>query len=100
MDISWINKFSGGLDLIPVAIALAGFFLMFRLPKAQTLERKLAHALAGICFVALPIAQISWIFAVIEGVPMLGAMMDSVWTIFNFCSVVALLILLHDRDVA
>jgi hypothetical protein len=48
--------------------------------------------------VALPVAQISWILAVIEGVPMLGAMMDSVWTIFNFCSVTALLILLHDRD--
>jgi hypothetical protein len=45
MDVSWINKFSGGLDLIPVAIALTGFFLMFRLPKAKTLERKLAHAL-------------------------------------------------------
>ena len=94
-DLSWLQKFSGGLDLIPVFIALAGIALAMRLPKADTIEIRFANILAMICFVALPIAQFGWISAVIRGVPALGSIMDNVWTIYNFASLGAIMLLQH-----
>ena len=96
-DLSWLQKFSGGLDLIPVFIALAGIVLAMRLPKADTLEVRFANILAMICFIALPIAQIGWISAVVRGVPMLGSVMDNVWTVYNFASLGAIMLLQHGR---
>ena len=97
MDLSWLQSFSGGLDLIPVVIAIAGIVMSIRLPKAETLDARLANLLAMICFVALPIAQVGWISAVIRGVPALGSVMDNVWTIYNFASLSALLLFQHGR---
>ena len=97
MDLTWLQKFSGGLDLLPVVIAIAGAVLMLRLPKAQTLEQKFAYALALVCFIALPIAQIGWIASVIRGVPALGSIMDNIWTVYNFASVLAILLMQHGR---
>jgi hypothetical protein len=97
MDLSWLQKFSGGLDLIPVGIAICGVALAFRLPKAEALEDKLANFLAMVCFLALPIAQIGWISSVIRGVPALGSVMDNVWTIYNFASLGAILLFQHRR---
>lgn len=97
MDFSWLQSFSGGLDLIPVGIAICGIVLAFKLPKAQTMDLRLANLLAMICFVALPIAQFGWISAVIRGVPALGSIMDNVWTIYNFASLGALLLFQHGR---
>jgi hypothetical protein len=97
MDWSWLQKFSGGLDLIPVAIAIAGIVLSLKLPKADTLEERFANLLAMICFIALPIAQIGWVNSVIRGIPALGSTMDSVWTIYNFASLGALLLFQHGR---
>ena len=96
-DLSWLQKFSGGLDLIPVFIALAGIVLAMRLPKADTLEVRFANILAMICFIALPVAQIGWISAVVRGVPMLGSVMDNVWTVYNFASLSAIMLLQHGR---
>ena len=96
-DLSWLQKFSGGLDLIPVFIALAGIVLAMRLPKADTLEVRFANILAMICFIALPVAQIGWISAVVRGVPMLGSVMDNVWTVYNFASLGAIMLLQHGR---
>lgn len=97
MDLSWLQSFSGGLDLIPVGIALVGLVMAFRLPKAVTLEERFANLLAMICFIALPIAQVGWISAVIRGVPALGSVMDNVWTIYNFASLGGLLLFQHGR---
>lgn len=97
MDLTWLQKFSGGLDLLPVVIAIGGAVLMLRLPKAQTLEQKFASALALVCFIALPIAQIGWIASVIRGVPALGSIMDNIWTVYNFASVLAILLMQHGR---
>jgi hypothetical protein len=97
MDWSWLQKFSGGLDLIPIAIAITGIVLSLKLPKADTLEERFANLLAMICFIALPIAQIGWVSSVIRGVPALGSIMDNVWTIYNFASLGALLLFQHGR---
>ena len=97
MDLSGLQSFSGGLDLIPVGIAICGIVMAFRLPKAESIEMRLANLLAMICFVALPIAQFGWISAVIRGVPALGSIMDNVWTIYNFASLGALMLFQHGR---
>jgi len=97
MDLSWLQKFSGGLDLIPVGIAIAGAVLAMRLPKAESIEDRLANLLAMVCFVALPIAQVGWVSSVIRGVPSLGSVMDNVWTIYNFASLGAIILLQHRR---
>jgi len=97
MDISWLQKFSGGLDLIPVGIAIVGAIMALRLPRATSLEMRLANALAMVCFIALPIAQIGWVSSVIRGVPALGSIMDNVWTIYNFASLGAIMMLQHGR---
>jgi len=97
MDWSWLSKFSGGLDVIPIFIALAGIVSLKALPAAHRLETKLAYTLAGICFIALPVAQIGWISSVIRGIPHLGTIMDNVWTIYNFASLSCILILLHTK---
>lgn len=97
MDFTWLQKFSGGLDVIPIFIALAGLVSMRSLPHPSRLDAKLAYTLAGICFVALPIAQIGWISSVIRGIPHLGTIMDNVWTIYNFASLSCILILLHTK---
>jgi len=97
MDFSWLQKFSGGLDLIPVGIAIVGIALAVRLPKADNLEARLANLLAMVCFVALPVAQIGWVSSVIRGVPALGSVMDNVWTIYNFASLGAILLMQHGR---
>lgn len=98
MDLSWLNKFSGGLDVIPIFIALAGLVAMRGLEPAKRIEQKLARVLACVCFVALPVAQIGWIAAVINGVPFLGTLLDNVWTIYNFASLTAIIILLHTTE--
>ena len=98
MDWSWLQKFSGGLDLIPVLIALVGLYSIRSLPHAKRVETKLAYTLAMICFVALPVAQTSWIVAVIQGIPFLGTVMDNVWTIYNFASLTCILICLHTME--
>lgn len=95
MDFTWLQKFSGGLDVIPIFIALAGLVSMRSLPHPPRLDAKLAYTLAGVCFVALPIAQIGWIAAVIKEVPYLGSLLDNVWTIYNFASLSCMLICLH-----
>jgi len=97
MDFSWLQKFSGGLDLIPIGIAIAGGVMAARLPKAETVEMRLANALAMVCFVALPVAQIGWVSSVISGVPALGSVMDNVWTIYNFASLSSIMLLQHGR---
>lgn len=97
MDFSWLHFFSGGLDLIPVGIALVGIALSLKLPKSETLEMRLANFLAMVCFIALPIAQIGWVSSVIRGVPALGSVMDNVWTIYNFASLSALMLFQHAR---
>ncbi len=98
MDWSWLQKFSGGLDVIPIFIALTGLYCMRYLPHAHRLETKLAYTLGGICFVALPIAQIGWIAAVIQGVPYLGSLLDNVWTIYNFASLTCMMLLMHTME--
>jgi hypothetical protein len=98
MDWSWLNKFSGGLDVIPVFIALGGLVAMRRLGRAQGIEQHLARLLAIVCFVALPVAQIGWIAAVIQGIPFMGTLLDNVWTIYNFASLFAILLLLHTTE--
>lgn len=95
MDWSFLNKFSGGLDIIPVFIALAGLASMRSLKRPYRIETRLAYVLAGTCFVALPVAQIGWIAAVIQGIPFMGTLLDNVWTIYNFASLSCILILLH-----
>lgn len=97
MDWSWLNKFSGGLDVLPIFIALIGAAMMFRLPAAHQIEDKLARTFAWMCFISLPVAQVSWIVAVIREVPMLGSVMDNVWTIYNFASLLCIMLLLHRR---
>ncbi len=97
MDFSWLQKFSGGLDLIPIGIAIVGGFMAVRMPKAEAIEARLGNALALVCFVALPVAQIGWISSVIRGVPALGSVMDNVWTIYNFASLSAIMLLQHGR---
>lgn len=98
MDWTWLQKFSGGLDVIPIFIALAGLASMRALPPAKRIETRLAYTLAGICFVALPIAQIGWIAAVIKGVPYLGSLLDNVWTIYNFASLSCIMLLMHTME--
>lgn len=98
MDWSWINKFSGGLDVIPIFIALGGLLTLKNLPYAHRIETKLAYTLAATCMVSLPIAQIGWIAAVIQDVPFLGSLLDNVWTIYNFSSLVCILICLHTME--
>lgn len=95
MDWSWLQKFSGGLDVIPIFIAIGGLISMRTAIPAYRLEQKLAYTLAIICFVALPIAQVGWITAVVKGVPFMGSLLDNVWTIYNFASLTALIILIH-----
>ena len=97
MDLSWLQKFSGGLDLIPVGIAIVGAVMAFRLPRSTSIEGRLANTLAMICFIALPVAQVGWISSVIRGVPSLGSIMDNVWTIYNFASLGAIMLLQHVR---
>ena len=97
MDWSWLQKFSGGLDVIPIFIAILGLVSMRKAAKAESVEVKLAYTLAVICFTALPVAQIGWIAAVIEGVPFMGSLLDNVWTIYNFASLSCILLLIHTR---
>lgn len=98
MDWSWLQKFSGGLDLIPICIALAGLYSIRALPAAIRIETKLIYTLAVVCFIALPIAQINWVVAVIREVPALGSLMDNVWTIYNFASLSCILLCLHTME--
>lgn len=98
MDWSWLNKFSGGLDVLPIFIALIGGAMMFKLPPAEQIEEKLARVFAWLCFVSLPVAQVSWIVAVIREVLMLGSLMDNVWTVYNFASLLCIMLLLHRRE--
>jgi hypothetical protein len=98
MDWSWLQKFSGGLDVIPIFIAIAGIISMQGVRAAHRIETKLAYTLAWICFIALPIAQIGWITAVIKGVPFMGSLLDNVWTIYNFCSLSCILLLMHTME--
>jgi hypothetical protein len=65
---------------------------------AHQIEDKLARTFAWMCFIALPVAQVSWIVAVIREVPMLGSLMDNVWTIYNFASLLCIMLLLHRRE--
>lgn len=98
MDLSFLQFFSGGLDIIPIFIALGGLLTMRNLARPIRIETRLAYTLAGICFVALPIAQIGWITAVIKGVPFLGSLLDNVWTIYNFSSLTCILLLMHTME--
>jgi len=98
MDWSWLQKFSGGLDVIPIFIALCGLVSMRNAIPPHRLEQKLSYTLAIICFVALPIAQVGWITAVVKGVPFMGSLLDNVWTIYNFASLTALIILIHTTE--
>lgn len=84
--------------MLPIFIALIGGAMMFKLPPAEQIEEKLARVFAWLCFVSLPVAQVSWIVAVIREVPMLGSLMDNVWTIYNFASLLCILLLLHRRE--
>lgn len=86
MDWSWLNKFSGGIDLLPIGIAMFGLYYLPRaVRKADSPEEKLGFILAIVCAASLIIAQTSWIVAVINEIPMLGSVMDNVWTIVNIC---------------
>ena len=101
MDWSWLQKFSGGLDIIPIFIAIGGLLSMRMVPRTQdrkTAETRLAYFLAILCFVALPIAQIGWIAAVIRQVPAMGSLLDNVWTIYNFASLTCILLLIHTQE--
>jgi len=98
MDLTWLQKFSGGLDVIPIFISIAGLATMRNLPDAKRVETKLAYTLCVICFLALPVAQIGWIAAVIKEVPFMGSLLDNVWTIYNFASLSAMLIMLHTME--
>lgn len=84
--------------MLPIFIALIGGAMMFKLPPAEQIEEKLARVFAWLCFVSLPVAQVSWIVAVIREVPMLGSLMDNVWTVYNFASLLCILLLLHRRE--
>lgn len=84
--------------MLPIFIALIGGAMMFKLPPAEQIEQKLARVFAWLCFVSLPVAQVSWIVAVIREVPMLGSLMDNVWTVYNFASLLCILLLLHRRE--
>ena len=94
MDWSWLNYFSGGVDLLPIGIAAFG---LIYLPKAirasESLEERLGWIMAWVCALALIVAQTSWIVAVINEIPMLGSVMDNVWTIVNICATAGPLIL-------
>lgn len=98
MDLSWLQKFSGGLDIIPIFMAIVGLISMKGLPEARRIETKLAYTLCAICFLALPVAQIGWIAAVIQEVPFMGSLLDNVWTIYNFASLGAMMLLMHTME--
>jgi len=98
MGFEWLQKFSGGMDIIPVFIALGGLASIRLLPTAKRIETRLAYTLSVICFLALPIAQTGWVIAVIRDVPFMGTLLDNVWTIYNFASLAAIIILLHTME--
>lgn len=98
MDWSWLNYFSGGVDLLPIGIAAFGLFYLPRAVRgAESAQERLGWIMAWVCALALIVAQTSWIYAVIQGIPMLGSVMDNVWTVVNICATAGPLLLAASR---
>ena len=94
MDWSWLNNFSGGVDVLPILIAVFGLYYLIKpIRRAESVEEKLGWILAWVCALALIVAQTSWIYAVINEILMLGSVMDNVWTIVNICATAGPLLL-------
>lgn len=87
MDWSWLNYFSGGVDLLPIGIAAFGlYYLPGAVRASESLEERLGWIMAWVAALALIVAQTSWIYAVIQEIRMLGSVMDNVWTVVNICA--------------
>lgn len=98
MDWSWLNYFSGGVDLLPIGIAAFGlFYLPKAVRRAESAQERLGWIMAWVCALALIVAQTSWIYAVINEIRMLGSVMDNVWTIVNICATAGPLLLAASR---
>lgn len=94
MDWSWLNNFSGGVDVLPIFIAAFGLYYLIKpLRRAESVEEKLGWIMAWVAALALIVAQTSWIYAVINEIRMLGSVMDNVWTIVNICATAGPLLL-------
>ena len=92
----WLNMFSGGLDLLPVLLAL---YALFYIPKAMRISRdgsKVAYLLTLLMCVSLIIAQSGWMYAVTQNIYLLGTAFDNIWLIVNTCAVIIPLLFAHD----
>lgn len=94
MEWAWLNDLSGGVDFLPIFIATFGLYYLIKpIRRADSVEEKLGWILAWVCALALIVAQTSWIYAIINEIPMLGTVMDNVWTIVNICATAGPLLL-------
>ena len=93
----WLNMFSGGLDIIPIIIAV---FSLFYIPKALRKSKspgyKLAYILAIVLCISMIIAQSGWVYAVTQGVYLLGTAFDNIWLIVNTCAVLIPIIIANE----
>lgn len=98
MEWSWLNDLSGGVDILPIFIAVFGLYYLIRpIREAETIDEKLGWITAWVCALALIVAQTSWIYAIINEIRMLGSVMDNVWTIVNICATVSPLLLASSK---
>ena len=87
MIMEWLNMFSGGLDLIPILIAI---YLLYYIPKVLPTAKdgsKIAYILSLLMAVCMIIAQSGWVYAVTQNVYLLGTAFDNIWLIVNTCAV-------------
>lgn len=93
----WLNMFSGGLDIIPVMMAA---YLIYIAPTSARLangSHRVAYYLSMIMAICMIIAQTGWVYAVTQGVYLLGTAFDNIWLIVNTLAVMIPLIFAHDQ---
>jgi hypothetical protein len=93
----WLNMFSGGLDIIPVIL---GIYLIYYIPSVIKVSKdgyKIAYYLSILLAVSMIIAQSGWVYAVTQGVYLLGTAFDNIWLIVNTCAVLIPLIFAHEQ---
>lgn len=93
----WLNMFSGGLDIIPILLAV---FILYYIPKAITIANpsyRLIYYISVIMAICMIIAQTGWVYAVTQDVYLLGTTFDNIWLIVNTCAVLIPIILAHEQ---
>jgi hypothetical protein len=93
----WLNMFSGGLDIIPVMIGVYLIYIAPMAARASSESHRVAYYLSVVMAICMIVAQTGWVYAVTQGVYLLGTAFDNIWLVVNTLAVVIPLIFAHDQ---